>query len=194
MNTVFSTALLSLFTMFGTPKGDAQAPYDGARKANRGHHGKVCEKLECTDAQKAAIKDIQAEHRAETADEREAAKALRAKFKQARSAEPVDAKLLATIKAEMKALRATMKNARTATNERINTVLTPEQVATLEAFRAERKAKHEAKKGRKGKRGDEAKRGKGKRADGTAKRSRNGKGDKLAKRGRKSQRGRFAKL
>ncbi len=212
MNAAISTALLSLFTVFAAPNAGGDSPTEGARKGKRGHGG-ICKKLECTDDQKTKIKAIRAALKADNADERAAAKELRERYRAAKSADNPNPEALAKMRAEMKALKKTMKAARAESKAEIKEVLTPEQREMLVALKAERKAKRhkKGKKGKKGKRGKKhgdkqgkkankgdkrgdkgefARRGDNPRGGDKARGERRGKRDKVTKRDRKGKRDR----
>jgi Spy/CpxP family protein refolding chaperone len=116
-----------------------------AEDAGGGRHGKgagMCERLECTDAQRTRIEAIRAEHREETADERAEAKRLHAALKAERSASKPDAEKLARLQSELDALKTGLRQARSESKAEISAVLTAEQRERLGAMKAERKAEH----------------------------------------------------
>ena len=176
MTNLVLSQILSLMTAFVAPDAAADGP--GAGRHHRERGAGLCERLECTDAQRAKIDAIRAEHREELADERAEAKRLRAALKAERTAASPDPKKIASLEAELDGLKAAMKQARAETRTEISAVLTPEQRAQLAASKAERKGKGKAHRKGKGK-------GKGK-GKAHAKAERDGKAHAKAKRGGKA--------
>lgn len=176
--------ILSLLTLVVAP---AAADEVGA---HAGHHGKragVCERLECTDDQRAQIDAIRDAHRQGAADERAEAKRLHDALKAERKKAEPNADELARLQASLDAIKASIRRDREASKAEIAVLLTPEQRAELDAMKAERKAERE--KGGKGKGKAHAKRdgkGKGGKGKAHAKRERGpeGKGKAHAKRAR----------
>ena len=128
----FITAVVVVAAMT-TPVAFAQNEHFGHR-----HHrmAKFAEKLGLTDAQKQQIKDIR------QAD-RQANKALfeqfRAKRQELRTLRQNNDPNAESVKAELKSLHQQLRAAKKATHEKIyNTVLTPEQRAQIDAWRAQR--------------------------------------------------------
>jgi Spy/CpxP family protein refolding chaperone len=159
--------LLSMMTMLVAP-GAADEP--GAR----GRHDKgaaLCERLECTDDQRARIDAIRAEHREDAADERAEAKRLRQALRAEQSKPSPDAEELARLRASLETMKTSLRQQREVSKAEISALLTPEQRERLDAMKAERE------RGPKGK--AHAKRGKGK-----GKGKGNAKGKAHAKRGK----------
>lgn len=130
----FITAVVVVAAMT-TPVAFAQNEHFGHR-----HHqmAKFAEKLGLTDAQKQQIKDIR------QAD-RQANKALfeqfRAKRQELRTLRQNNDPNADSVKAEVKSLHQQLRAAQKATHEKIyNTVLTPEQRAQIDAWRAQRQS------------------------------------------------------
>lgn len=176
--------ILSLLTLVVAP---AAADEVGA---HAGHHGKragLCERLECTDDQRAQIDSIRDAHRQDAADERAEAKRLHDALKAERKKAEPNAEEIARLQASLDAIKASIRRDREASKAEIAALLTPEQRAELDAMKAERKKG--GKKGGKGK--AHAKRdgkGKGGKGKAHAKRERGpegkGKGKAHAKRAR----------
>ena len=177
--TAVSSALLSLLSIAAAPDAGAAAK-EGEHGGRRGH-GQLCEKLACTEAQRAEIDAIRSAVRTETQDERAAMAALKLELRAAKQAAKPDPVVIDGLRAKLKALHATMKSAREQSRTAIEAVLTPAQREQFAAMKAEHAKKHgEGKHGGKGKHGKGKHGGKGKRADG----ERGGKAERdLAKRG-----------
>jgi protein CpxP len=128
----FITAVVVVAAMT-TPVAFAQNEHFSGRHH---HMEKFAKKLGLTDAQKQQVKDI------EKAD-REANKALfeqfRAKRHELRTLRQANDPNADNVKAEVKSLHQQLRAAHKATRETIyNTVLTPEQRAQVDAWRAQR--------------------------------------------------------
>jgi Spy/CpxP family protein refolding chaperone len=181
--TAVSSALLSLLSIVAAPDAGAAAK-DGAHGGRRGH-GELCEKLACTDAQRAEIDAIRSAVRTETQDERAAMAALKLELRAAKQAAKPDPVVIDGLRAKLKALHATMKSAREQSRTAIEAVLTPAQREQFAAMKAEHAKKHGKGKHGKGKHGKGKHDGKGKHA-GKGKRTegeRSGKAERnLAKR------------
>ncbi|HEX3582031.1 MAG TPA: Spy/CpxP family protein refolding chaperone, partial [Thermoanaerobaculia bacterium] len=128
----FITAVVVVAAMT-TPVAFAQNEHFGHRHHNM---AKFAEKLGLTDAQKQQVKDIR------QAD-RQANKALfeqfRAKKQELRTLRQNNDPNAESVKAELKSLHQQLHAAQKATREKIyNTVLTPEQRAQIDTWRAKR--------------------------------------------------------
>ena len=209
LNNLILTGIAAAFAFVAPPTPDASSPakQDRVAKQKRGkragkRHKKVCKTLECTDAQKAELKELRTEFRADVKPLREKAKALHADLKAERSKDSPNAAVIEGLRAEMKELKTSMKAAKQAHMAAAKEIFTPEQVAQLEQMKAEHKAKRGDKRkrgkgdkarrgnGKRGK-GDKARRGNGKRGKGDKARRGNGKrnGDREARRSNRSNRG-----
>jgi protein CpxP len=113
---------------------------------HRGHGGrglmseKMAAKLNLSDAQKAQIQDLQKSFREQNKAFFESAKANRQQFRAAKDAN--DTAKLEALRPTMEAQRAQMKQLRDAQRENFRTILTPEQRAQLDAWRAQHKGQH----------------------------------------------------
>lgn len=130
----FITAVVVVAAMT-TPVAFAQNQHFGHRHRSM---AKFAEKLGLTDAQKQQIKDIR------QAD-RQANKALfeqfKAKRQELRTLRQTNDPNTESVKAEVKALHQQLRAAQKATHEKIyNTVLTSEQRAQIDAWRAQRQS------------------------------------------------------
>jgi Spy/CpxP family protein refolding chaperone len=161
--------LFSLMTLLVAPS--ANDP--GAHEGRHGKRGELCERLECTDDQRAEIAAIRTAHREAAVDERAEAKRLHQALKLERSKAEPNAEELARLEAALDAVKTSLRQQREASKAEISALLTPEQQQRLAAM----KAKHE----RSGKgKGKAHGKGKGKRG---GKGKRDGKGKAHAKRG-----------
>ena len=112
------------------------------------HHGRhhqmfgkrMAEKLGLSDAQKAQIKDIKKSSREANAAFFEQARATHKEFFEAKKAN--DTAKMDALKPTLQSQRAQMKEIRKAEMAKITSILTPDQQAKLQQFRAERKARH----------------------------------------------------
>ncbi len=132
--TAVSSTLLSLLSMIAAPDAGAAAK-DGAHGGRRGH-GELCEKLACTDAQRAEIDAIRSAVRTETQDERAAMAALKLELRAAKQAAKPDPVVIEGLRVKLKALHATMKSAREDSRTAIAAVLTPAQREQFAAMKA----------------------------------------------------------
>lgn len=139
--------ILSLLTLVVAP---AAADEVGAHGKHHGKRAGLCDRIECTDDQRAQIDAIRDAHRQDAADERAAAKPLREALKAERKKAEPDAAEIARLEASLDALKAEIRRGREASKAEIAALLTPEQRATLDAMKAERKAerKREGKDGK----------------------------------------------
>ncbi len=156
----------------------------------------MCERLACSDDQRARIDAIRVAHRDDMVEDRAEVKRLRAAM-QAEQAKPSpDAEALARLRAELDTAKTELRKERSDAKAEIATVLTPaqrEQLARFEAHRARKaehggKAKAHAERDGKGK-GKAERDGKGEahaeRRKGKGKAERDGRGEAHAKRGGK---------
>lgn len=160
--------ILSMMTLIVAPEAE------GAQHGRHARHADLCERLECTDDQRARIDAIRAEHRESSADERAEAKRLRAALKAERTKTSPNAEELARLQTALDAVKAELHREREAKHAKISAVLTPAQRERLDAM----KAKHRAERGTKGKAKGDAKAKRERGAKGKAK------GDAQAKRER----------
>lgn len=144
MTSTILAQILSMMTLLVAP---SVADGPGAH----GHHGKgagFCERLECTDDQRTQIEAIRAEHRSDSADERAQLKQLHAALKaEHRAAEP-DAQKIASLRAELDAVKTTLRQARSESKAEVAAVLTPAQQERLAAMKAEHEARGKGKHGK----------------------------------------------
>lgn len=156
--------ILSLLTLVVAP---AAADEVGAHARHHGKRAGLCDRIECTDDQRAQIDAIRDAHRQDAADERAEAKALREALKVERKKAEPNPEEIARIEAALDSIKAELRRDREASKAEIAALLTPEQRAELDAMKAERKAERE-RHGKDGKgkahakRGPEGKGGKGK--------------------------------
>ena len=119
------------------------APHDGKWGGHRrgGEMSeKLAEKLGLTDAQKEQIKAIRKETREQNAAFFQSARQTREDFRAAKEAN--DTAKLDALKATFQSQRAQMKQIRDAEDQRILSVLTPDQRTQFEQLKAEREAHH----------------------------------------------------
>lgn len=126
------------------------APHAGGKGFGKGraHRGgvmsqRMAEKLNLTDAQKQQIQAIQKGFRENNAQAFENAKVLRQQVREARQAN--DTARLESLKPALEAQRTQFQQLREANKQAILAVLTAEQRAQLEAFKAERKQRRSEK-------------------------------------------------
>ena len=123
------------------------APHGGGKGGKFGGHGRghrgaalsprLAEKLNLTDAQKQQLEAIQKGFRDNNAQTFANAKELRKQFREAKQAN--DTAKLESLKPALEAQRTQFRQLREARQQQILAVLTAEQRAQLEAFKAERK-------------------------------------------------------
>jgi Spy/CpxP family protein refolding chaperone len=177
MTNLIFAQILSLMTLLVAPEAA-----EGSKA--RGHHGKgaaLCERLECTDAQRTSIEAIRAEHRRAVEDERAEVKRLhQALNAEQRVAEP-DAEKLASLQSRLEAVKTELRQARSETKAEISAVLTPAQRERIAAMKAEHRSKRDKGEHAKGKRGKgehaKGKHAKGKHAKGELAKGKRGKGE-----------------
>lgn len=129
------------------------APHGGMKGGKHGRHGggfgqRMAEKLNLTDAQKQQMRDLQKSFRENNKQVFADAHALRKEMRAAKEAG--DTAKLESLKPQMEAQRAQMKQLHDAQQTRILTILTPEQRTQWEAMKAER----EQRRGERGPRGN----------------------------------------
>lgn len=123
-------------TMFAG--GDAgAAPVDGPRHEARG--GKMCEKLGCTDAQKAQLKQIRDGVKDKIKVEREAIRGLKQQIAAEYRKDKLDSARLRDLYGQLDARKGTIEGYRRAMRAQVHAVLTPEQRAAV-ADKLERRA------------------------------------------------------
>ena len=133
--------ILSLLTLVVAP-----AAADEVDAYVAGHHGKragLCDRIECTDEQRAKVDAIRDAHRQDAADERAEAKALREALKVERKKAEPNPEEIARLEAALDSVKAELRRDREASKAEIAALLTPEQRAELDAMKAERKAERE---------------------------------------------------
>ncbi|HUJ15340.1 MAG TPA: Spy/CpxP family protein refolding chaperone [Thermoanaerobaculia bacterium] len=120
------------------------APQQGrAWGGHRGHRGfmsrKLAQKLNLSDAQKQQIKDLNKQFRQ---DNKAFFESVRATRKEARAAKQAnDTAKLDALKPALESQKAQMKQLRQAQEQKVLTVLTPDQVAQFNALKAQWQAK-----------------------------------------------------
>jgi periplasmic protein CpxP/Spy len=128
------------------------APHGGMKGGRHGRDGqgfgqRMAEKLNLNDAQQQQIRDLQKSFRENNKQVFENARALHQEFRAAKEAG--DTAKLESLKPQMEAQRAQMKQLHDAQQQRLLSVLTPEQRTQWEALKAER----EQRRGERGPRG-----------------------------------------
>ncbi len=131
------------------------APHEGGKRGRGGRGGhefgeRFAQKLNLSEAQKQQIKDAQTAFRNENKAFFEQARDTRRQIHEAKEAG--DAARVEQLKATAKSQHARMKELRTAQNQRILALLTPEQRTQWEALKAERQAKRGNRGGKRGER------------------------------------------
>jgi len=124
------------------------APNEGEGKGWGGHHrhrgefaAKFAEKLNLTDAQKAQIRDLHQSFRAENKAFFQEFRQNRRDFREAKRAG--DTAKADALKATLESQRAQMKSLHEGLQQRVGTVLTPEQLSQWNALKAEREARRQ---------------------------------------------------
>lgn len=114
------------------------APHQGARQpgGKAAHMRKFAEKLGLTDAQKAQIKAI---HQADREQNKQLYADFRARRQEFRQLKQANDPRAEDLKVALKAMHEQIREARKATREQVLNVLTPEQRAQLDQWRARRK-------------------------------------------------------
>jgi Spy/CpxP family protein refolding chaperone len=121
------------------PKSDAPDRPD----RERGRRGdKMCQMLDCTEAQKSEMKKIHAELRTDVADERAEMKRLRAAFVAEKQKENPDEQMLAKLRLGMERNRKAMHTELDEAKEATRAVLDEQQEEKLEKAFAERGKGH----------------------------------------------------
>jgi Spy/CpxP family protein refolding chaperone len=121
-------------------------PHEGMRGGKHGRHGaefgeRMAAKLNLTDAQKQQIRDLNQSFRESNKAVFENARALHMQVREARQAN--DTAKLESLKPQMEAQRAQMKQLHEAQQQRVLSVLTTDQRAQWEALKAERQQRHQ---------------------------------------------------
>jgi len=126
------------------------APHEGFGGGKRGGHGRefgqrMAEKLNLSAEQQEQIRDLQTSFRETNKDFFEKAHALRVEFREAKKAD--DTAKLDSLKPQLEAQRAQMKQLHDAQEAKIAAILTPEQRTQWEALKAEREQRREKRRG-----------------------------------------------
>jgi len=120
------------------------APHDGKFGGKRGRHGmmgeRLAEKLNLTDAQKEQIRAIKKETREQNAAFFQSFRQTRQDLRAAREAN--DTAKLDALKGTLESQHAQMKQIRDAEQQRVLSVLTPEQRTQFEQLKAQRAERH----------------------------------------------------
>jgi len=124
------------------------APHDGEGKGWGGHRrhrgafgAKFAEKLNLTDAQKQQIRDLNQTFRAEN---KAFFQTFRQNMRDLREAKKAgDTAKADALKATLQSQRAQMKSLHEGLQQRVGTVLTPDQLSQWNAMKAEREARHQ---------------------------------------------------
>lgn len=141
MNRTLKTLLLGgLVTAAALPVAAIAGGHRGGGPGMH-HMERMAEELDLTEAQKAQIKEIVAENRAEAATVRGQVRATMIELDQAIES-GADNDTIATLAKEAHTLRTQARELRGETREEISTVLTDAQKAQLEELRAERREAH----------------------------------------------------
>ena len=151
-------AALVLAVAIAVPAVLAQATDDGGRKGRRDHsghfgrrggEGRMFKNLDLTDAQKAQIKQIHENSRAEIRPIAEQVRAKRQEIRQAREGGTVNEALVTQKLTEIAPLEAKLIAERARVHEQMLSVLTPEQRTKLEQMREQFKSRRGERKARK---------------------------------------------
>jgi Spy/CpxP family protein refolding chaperone len=126
------------------------APHEGGMGGRRGRHGqefgqRMAAKLNLTEAQQQQIRDLNEKFRETNKAVFEGAHALHKEFRDAKRAN--DTAKLESLKPQMEAQRAQMKQLHEAQEQQISALLTPEQRTQWEAMKAERQQRREKHRG-----------------------------------------------
>lgn len=138
MTKMVMTAVFGL-AMFGASEAQAGG---GHGHGERG--GKLCERLECSDAQKAQLAQIRDANKPAMKAERAAMHDLKEQLVAEYRKEPFDAARVKALREQLDARKAAMKSQREAMKIKVDAILTPAQrarMAELKAARGERGAK-----------------------------------------------------
>ncbi|HSP13591.1 MAG TPA: Spy/CpxP family protein refolding chaperone [Thermoanaerobaculia bacterium] len=138
---------LAVFAL-GASLAMAAPQQDGRWQGHRGHRGfgmsqKMAEKLNLTDAQKVQIKDLNKSFREQNKAFFESSRQTMKDFRAAKQSN--DTAKMDALRPTLEANRAQMKQLRDAQREKIRSILTPEQSAQLDAWKAQRQSRHEQK-------------------------------------------------
>lgn len=162
MTKLVMTAMFGL-AMFGA--GDAAAAREGGPRHEQ-RAGKLCQRLECSDAQKARFKEIREANKPAVKAERAAIRDLKTQLVAEYRKESLDPAKVKALREQLDARKAAMKSKREAMKAQIEAVLTPAQRAKLAELKAERgpkgpKADHPRRGGHRGHGGHGGQRGHG---------------------------------
>ena len=130
-------AAVAVFAL-GASLAVAGENWKGGHRGHRGEAGfseKMAQKLNLSDAQKAQIKDLEQSFRDQNKAFFETAKATREQFRAAKEAN--DTAKIEALRPTMESQRAQMKQLRDAQRAKIRTILTPDQQAQLDAWKAQ---------------------------------------------------------
>jgi len=127
------------------------APKDGKHHGKHGKHQAMLDDIpDLTDDQKAQIKEIREESRKQMQPQREESKKLRLKMIELKSSENPDQKQINALIDQQAKVKADMMKARTASELKVRSILTPEQRKAFDSKKKEhmemRKKHHEERK------------------------------------------------
>jgi periplasmic protein CpxP/Spy len=134
-------AAVAVFAL-GASLAIAGENWKGGHEGHRGGFSeKMATKLNLSDAQKAQIKDMEKTFRDQNKAFFESAKATREQFKAAKQAN--DTAKMDSLRPTMDSQKAQMKQLRDAQREKIRTILTPDQRAQFDAWKAQHDAQRQ---------------------------------------------------
>lgn len=137
MTKILTSALFGLTLLTA---GSADAKRDAGDRQARGEQ--MCERLACTDAQKAQIKQIREVVKAKVAGERTAIRELRQQIAAEYRKDRLDKARLADLYRQLDARQSTVEGARRAAKAQIHGLLTPAQRAKFGAEKRGAGKKH----------------------------------------------------
>ena len=138
--TISAVVVLALSATLAFAGGDHGKGHGRHGKGGFELSGRMAEKLNLTEAQKQQINDLNKNFQDQNATFLQSFRQTMTEFKAARKAD--DTARIEALRPTMEAQKAQMKQLRQAQHQRILNVLTAEQRTQLEAFKAEREARH----------------------------------------------------
>ncbi|MCY0995505.1 Spy/CpxP family protein refolding chaperone [Nannocystis sp. ILAH1] len=137
LTTISKLVMTTVFGLTMFAAGDAEA---GKHHGDRGDRGaKMCEKLECTDAQKTQLTQIRASHKPTLHAERAAIRDLEQQIAAEYAKPSFDAAKVKGLREQLAAHETVAKSEREAMKTKIDAVLTPAQRTKLAEFKAKHK-------------------------------------------------------
>jgi periplasmic protein CpxP/Spy len=148
-------ALVAISTVFAIGQKDSGNGWKGGRGGHRGGFGRIAEKLNLTDAQKAQVKDIMEATRAKVQPLKESMKANRQKMNDATANGQFDEATVSAIAQEQATIGAQLIVEKERAKSQMFQILTAEQKTQMQQFEAQMKERFENRQNRREKKAEQ---------------------------------------